>query len=196
MSCFSWLLICPLLLAAASAHAERIYHLVDYPDLQNGHTLSGTITTTDDAPDDGLLDAEEILAWQWSITGSRTFMQSSELETRRIVDGMSISARGIELPHDEPARFDLRSDNRGGFDGNSFDLSWFAHNNTLAGNFVYRSQLTGIVEGDLYRIFWDTERDSIDGGKHLIATAVPEPNLVVWLGVCILTFRSRLREVC
>ncbi|MCA9239635.1 MAG: hypothetical protein KDA37_05525, partial [Planctomycetales bacterium] len=66
---FSWLLIVPLLLAAASAHAERIYRLVDYPDLQNGHTLSGTITTTDDAPDDGLLHAGEIVAWEWSSTG-------------------------------------------------------------------------------------------------------------------------------
>ena len=99
-----------LLLAAVTtpASAARIYNIVDYPDLQNGHTVTGTITTSDGAPDDGLLDIAEILDWEWEVRDALevpiaigqmhpTFPHSISLME---VFGIQIDSFGIYLPQD------------------------------------------------------------------------------------------------
>ena len=46
--------------------ADVIYEIVDYPEEQNGWTLSGTISVLDTAKDDSLLDGAEITEWDWT----------------------------------------------------------------------------------------------------------------------------------
>lgn len=50
--------------------AARIYKLVDYPALQNGYTLNGTITVADTATDDSVLAVSEVLSWNWRVSGA------------------------------------------------------------------------------------------------------------------------------
>src|SRR5262245_31502657 len=71
---FSRLIVVAAMWAGAGpCHAARVYQVVNYPLEQFGHTINGTITTTDDAPLDSILQATEILDWQWSITGPHAF---------------------------------------------------------------------------------------------------------------------------
>jgi hypothetical protein len=87
-------------IAASPCIAARVYQLVDYPADQDGNSLSGTITTTDSAPLDSILDTAEILEWQWSITGPIPVVASSsdfdfdDSEATRV----RITNSSIELP--------------------------------------------------------------------------------------------------
>lgn len=178
------LLIFPLLLAAADAHAERVYRLVDYPDLQNGHSLSGTITTTDDAPEDGLLISEEITNWSWTVTGAHIATQSSEVETLKVLQGIGITDDAILLPQWKEARLELRSSLEIGF-GESFFLRWVSRPDTSNSSFTYSTSLTGF-DGDLPRSFWVADLHSMPSRMHAIATAVPGPGSCA-LSLAILT---------
>jgi hypothetical protein len=87
-------------LVAAPCHAARVYQFVDYPAFQNGYTLSGTITTTDTAPLDSILDTAEILNWQFDIAGkiplSGSRYQFANDQTN--AHGITISETRIEMP--------------------------------------------------------------------------------------------------
>ena len=59
-----------VLLAFGSAYGNgfQVYEFNNYPAEQSGSTLTGTITVSDTAPDDGLLSVGEILAWEFTMT--------------------------------------------------------------------------------------------------------------------------------
>ena len=44
--------------------ADIVYSLNNYPSVQDGGSLSGSIIVSDNAPDDGVLTETEILAWE------------------------------------------------------------------------------------------------------------------------------------
>jgi len=52
-----------------ASRASMIYDIVDYPGLENGWTLSGTITTDGTI---GTLSASDITAWSWTLTNGAT----------------------------------------------------------------------------------------------------------------------------
>ncbi len=82
------------------ANAALIYDLADYPAHQNGHSLSGTITTTDTAPDDGQLMATEILAWEFEIIGPHGFGGAlSDPNSHTSGTGVMITPTEIILPY-------------------------------------------------------------------------------------------------
>ena len=61
------------LLAVCGASALQagavVYNIVNYPGLENGWTVSGTITTDGTI---GTLSASDITAWSWSLTDGAT----------------------------------------------------------------------------------------------------------------------------
>lgn len=50
------------------AEAATVYTFVDYPSMQNGYTLAGTITT-DGTTGTYALNSEHVLGWEFSLTG-------------------------------------------------------------------------------------------------------------------------------
>ena len=75
-------------LAYNAAHGAT-YQLINYPVEQQGHTLAGSIVTLDSAPDDGLLDAAEIVDWSFTVQGPKSFSASkSDPGSATIVSGM------------------------------------------------------------------------------------------------------------
>ena len=173
-------LLVVLPLCAGTVDAARIYRLVDYPDLQNGHTLSGTITTTDDAPDDGLLDLAEILDWEWEVSDGLEIttgqMHPVELDSQSFTEtvGIEIDSQGIYFPHELGNRLKLQIltnlDSRG---SNDWRLGWFNGNASPPSVYVFG----GIVEGDIGIQSWGSDLPN-DQDRWLIATIVPEPSAV------------------
>ena len=93
-----------LLLFFEVVYADRVYQLVDYPAVQSGYSLSGSITTTDDAPADRKLALNEVIDWQYHISGPVNL--SATLGPNPIfpsipttdIQNISISSQAIELP--------------------------------------------------------------------------------------------------
>lgn len=170
-----------------SAHAARIYSLVDYPDLQNGHTLSGTITTTDDAPDDGLLVTEEILDWEWDIDGPNVLSASlAPGSTDTFAHGISISTRTIELPFATPADLRLWQRNTGSRGGSVDALRWSVVFDNAIG--VYSSNnVAGFLGGDVPTTFWLTTLSSPSNSGWVIATVIPEPGTQSLVSILVMT---------
>ena len=75
-----------------NAGADLTYHLVDFPDQQNGHGLSGSITTDGTL---GVLSASNILDWTWSISGPTNFTISDAHGT--VVTGSQLIATATVL---------------------------------------------------------------------------------------------------
>ena len=75
-----------------TAIAEVVYSLNNYASSQDGGTLTGSITVSDIAADDGVLVEGEILAWQFLAVGSRSNISGSSLATlRSAVEALNIS---------------------------------------------------------------------------------------------------------
>ena len=189
------LFVVTLLLSPGSSKAARIYSLVNYPDLQNGHTLKGTITTTDDAPEDGLLDVAEILDWEWEVRDDvleiiaigqmdPTFPHSSSLTE---VVGIEIDLQGIFFSHELGQIFKLQIntnvDSRG---YNTRRLAW------LSGfpDFSSLYALSGITGGDILTGAWVTELPD-NQRRWQIATSVPEPSGLILL-CCVSVFATAM----
>lgn len=186
------------------ACADRVYALVDYPAYQNGHALRGSITTTDDAPLDSLLTTNEILAWNWQLSGANTFAATSTDFT--IDDKTSVQVRitdsAIELPQNlnltGPAILRL---------GRATPLS----RGILAHHIRWQSRPllppatpentfgAAKVEGDAVLSYWNTNFEPVSL-YWTVAVAVPEPTSfgLAFVGACgvILTRRAPRKLTC
>jgi hypothetical protein len=169
-----------LLLTCATARADRVYKLVDYPANQMGHTLNGTITTTDDAPNDSLLDMAEILSWQWNISGPNSFAANSTqfLNNSSQAFGVRITPSSIALPvanlsNPGPFRLSLARStpiSRGDF-GHS--LSWHSVNTPSAGTMNH--SYSGRMDGDALQSYWHGPATFPSSSGWIVAIAIPEP---------------------
>jgi hypothetical protein len=193
-----------LMSLATYAKAERVYALVDYPAYQNGHSLRGSITATDDAPLDSLLTASEILAWNWQLSGANSFAASSTDFT--LDDKTSIQVRitesAIELPQDlggiGPAILRLgraTPTSRGSF---GHHIRWQSRP-LLSPTTPENGFGAAKFEGDAVLNFWNTNFLP-EGPYWTIAVAVPEPTSVGlgFIGACgvLLTRRVRRKLTC
>lgn len=186
--------VAPILLligAGVPAHAERVYHLVDYPALQNGHTLSGTITTTDDAPADGILKTAEILDWHWSITGQNPYSAYYNPSpptglTTNLAQNIAISASIIGLPMDAAARLYLNHFPMTGAPPGSIELflSWQTFLNNQ-GTYASSSALQYPAR-DTQIPIWTSFLTS-PSNIWLVAVAIPEPSIFISLLLLIVT---------
>ena len=182
--------LCGLFLAALSgpASAARIYQLVNYPDLQNGHTLTGTITTTDDAPDDGLLVAAEILGWEWSVSGANSLAGSytpppGPQSVNADVHMITISTETIELPLLTNASLQLRQPPIAPGRGSPAPAMLWGHTFDVTSGTVQPKNIAGFGAGDVFEAFWSTNLANADVSSWIIATAIPEPSSLI-LGFC------------
>jgi hypothetical protein len=166
-------------------HADRVYQLVDYPANQNGHTLSGTITTTDDAPNDSLLDLSEILSWQWSITGPNTFAANSTefLDNTSLALGVQITTQAISLPvanFGDPGPFRLELSRRTSLGSRgqlSHSLAWQSVNTPSAGTTNFSS--ANRQSGDAVQSFWFGSATFPSSSSWVVAVAIPEPMTIL-----------------
>ncbi|MGL4511776.1 MAG: hypothetical protein ACRCT8_01685 [Lacipirellulaceae bacterium] len=179
--------------AATSSPAAQLYQLIDYPELQRGYTLSGTIEVSDDAATDGTLTAEEVLDWQWRAEGplvyTGQFRTSPILGTPTIATGIEITEHAIYLPANGAASLNFQEYTSGGRASTRVNLGWQIFNNGVSAHGV-----TGIREGDIGYSAW--ARPLPLGSRWQIAVAVPEPTTVALTSLaacCLPTGRSRGR---
>jgi hypothetical protein len=180
-----------LIIAAMTlpCRADRVYQLVDYPANQNGHTLNGTITTTDNAPTDSVLDLSEILSWQWSITGPNTFAANSTefLDNTSLALGVQITTQAISLPvadFGDPGPFRLELSRRTSLGGRgqlSHSLAWQSVNTPSAGTTNFSS--ANRQDGDAVQSFWFGTATFPSSSSWVVAVAIPEPTTML-LTVC------------
>jgi PEP-CTERM motif len=187
-------------IAAAPCGAARIYNLVNYSADQDGHSLSGTITTTDDAPLDSLLETAEILDWQWRVAGANAFSASRDdfLTDGTAATGIRISETAIELSLATPESPEIaelqlaRSISvapRGAF---GHVLHWHTqYDGTQDLLNIYSARS---LHGDAIQGYWSGEPASIGPNTWIIATAVPEPSTLALAAFSILTARSKSRR--
>jgi len=84
-----------LLTLPSAVLADRTYNIQNYPDLQNGWTLSGTITTDGTI---GTIIPPNILSWTWTITnGASSFTVSSTDPGAVVKTTDGITATGVAL---------------------------------------------------------------------------------------------------
>ena len=82
--------------------ADLLYRFEDYPGIQDGHTLSGTIRTYESAPDDGLLQTDEITDWYIDVSGSDGFALDSNSNHLLAIEGLvHITPTEISIAHIE-----------------------------------------------------------------------------------------------
>ena len=166
-----------------AAHAARIYELVNYPDLQSGHTLSGTITTTDDAPDDGLLETEEIRDWEWMISGQTNIWAVYEPTNGTaypptISEDIAISPSSIELPSTAEATLSLMVvDDLGGGSVHTVGVGWATYFLNSSDIFVSVNS-TSLFFDDVVQDYWYSTLDPPQESNWVIAEFIPEPSVI------------------
>lgn len=175
---------------AVPVKAERIYQLIDYPAIENGHTLSGTITTSDDAPADGILNTAEILDWQWTITGPHSYsaMSSSPVSPGFVpirVIGAGISEEAIRMPLNSDADLLLQQNlsTSTGRGSQLLGVRWLNVFETLSSSFRRRYS-AGLLEGDVENSFWSVEFPVPADSLRTVAILVPEPSSIS-LGIVV-----------
>ncbi|MGL4512518.1 MAG: hypothetical protein ACRCT8_05455 [Lacipirellulaceae bacterium] len=172
-------------LAAGECSAALLYQLIDYPALQNGYSLSGTIEVSDDAATDGTLTAEEILDWRWRAEGplvyTGQFRPTPILGTPTRAVNVQIDGLGIYLLSTGTPRLQLQEYLRGGRASDSVDAVWIA----VDGSFRYG--LLGVREGDIgYSVWLQTiDPSSFPQGRLQIAAIVPEPTTVALVSAVV-----------
>ena len=193
-SFFFWATLCCLGSNTPISHAARIYNIVDYPSLQEGHTLSGTITTTDDAPDDGLLATEEILDWEWEVSNGLEVTPGQMHPTvphsrsfTEVVGGIEIDSQGIYLPHELRNIFKLQINTNTNSRGyNDRRLLWGNGNAGTPSRYVFN----GITEGDIGFQAWGSDLPA-NPDRWPIATRVPEPSGLT-LSCCVIAYAAAM----
>ncbi len=181
-------------LGAPAAKASNItYRIVDNPAVQNGYTLSGSITTNGQI---GTLASQDILSWNWTVTnGINTYTaDSSQVGSFIGLDGTILATSDyIELPAQpvtSPSTLNL-------FGPNSH-VQW-------SGSTIQNNAFTSAFQVNGSWPWWHdqttTTPHDVPGGWAIadqgVTQAVPEPSslaLASSLAIC-LAWRHRRRKV-
>ena len=182
------------LIAPSTAHSAQIYSLVDYPDLQNGYTVSGTITTAAGAPDDGLLAEEEILDWQWEVSnGMEMFVgqmhpiEPDSSSLTEVLGGIEIDSQGIYLPHVLGNTFKLEiGTNLNSRGANQWRLLWGNGTAFPLSQYVFN----GVRGGDIGFQAWSSDLPATPN-RWQIAARVPEPSGLA-LSFCVFVYATAM----
>lgn len=180
-------------LGSVPTHAARIYNIVDYPDLQNGHTVSGTITVSDSAPEDGLLTTEEILDWEWEVSDGLEVtpgqMHPTEPDSSSFTEvlGIEIDSQGVYFSHELGQIFKLQINTNTNSRGyNTHDLAWLSGFPDFSSLYAF----SGIIGGDMLTVAWVTDLPA-SPDRWLIATSVPEPSGLA-LSCCVIAYAAAM----
>ncbi len=168
-------------LSTRDAGAVLIYDFASYPADQDGHSLAGTIVTTDSAPNDGFLMDAEILSWAFEVSGPRGFSSSSSdpSSDAQVFGNVAITTTEITMAYPQT----LGDTNDLQFYGNNFGsrLAYFRVNDPfLVGVFsTYTANRNRLNANDAAwtvnnPLMNNSPQTSIDA-PWVIATRVPEP---------------------
>ena len=181
-ACFAWGIVLTLfmLAAALAPHAAEAgsvtYAIQNYPADQNGHTVSGSITTDGKT---GLLDTSDITSW--TLTIDTTTFRSTDPGSNTGADGVFATPTGIKIPGD--GIFFLVT--------NHDSLSWT--------RFPAHADLS-FYQGTVNSVdLWNTFNPAMGGTNPWLLASVPEPSsftlAVLGVGALIVAGGwSRLRK--
>jgi hypothetical protein len=165
------LMLTGIAIAPRAARADRVYDIVNYPSLQSGDTVSGTITTDGvtgtDLPVTNFFGPSHIIDWNVTLSDSNGPIVSF---TRSDSDfsGTTFSATPTELIIN-PADYDsLSFQILLGINPNFVSFGWYGE-----GSFVDYSY------GTFFGPYWATGVS----GPFIVATAVPEPSTGLLAGI-------------
>ncbi len=171
-ACFAWEIVLTLFVLAALAltpHAAKAgsvtYAIQNYPADQDGHTVSGSITTDGKT---GLLDSTDITAWV--VTIDTTTFRSTDPDSATAALGVFANATGIVIPGFGGALL-LESDSLLGSD----QISW-----TRIPADADLSAYAGRLQSDF---LWNTFNPALGGTTLWVLASVPEPSSVVLVGI-------------
>jgi hypothetical protein len=177
------------LFGAPAADAALVYALVDYPDLQNGYRLSGSITVSDSAAIDGLLDEHEVQDWVVRLEGRTQVTATKQPGTRVQISNIGISQAGITLPIDQRAYFYIWTTTYETPNLLLTNIAWetVAHSNSTYNSSFYTA---GHRLRDSITPYWYSDIKGTLGPNVEIARTIPE---VVPYSPLILTMGIRRR---
>jgi hypothetical protein len=172
------------------AQANIIYSLVNYPDDQNGWTLSGSITTDGKS---GALTSTDVLSWSWTVTSGTTAYTFRSTDPGAFFGQESAppdliaTSSALSVPFNQSVG--MQDDS-----GVTLPTVIEWSNNWGSGPFSneYLAQLH--VPPASVTTFWQTvDPTSFIASGYVIATAaptVPEPSTLTLLGTSLLALRG------
>lgn len=172
-----------------SAQADLVYDFQSHSADQSGHSLTGSIVTTDNAINDGILITSEVVSWNWSISGpNAASVSSTDSGATTFLQGdVLISASGITIGQPNIMSDDTYALEIG--NNSSGRLSW--SRSEFFGTF------TEIYQG---ANAWSTFSPGMSGSdpwQVANLSTVPEPSggLVATMGIAGLLLQRRRRAV-
>lgn len=190
---------CWLVLIAATAAAYAIpaaaaeYQIINYPALQNGINLSGTINA-DDLNNNTVLDPAELSSWTLTIDGST--VTSSDQDAASLVSNVSISGGMIFLEDPRVSEVEEQFIL-------AIALEEFVHYFNGPHTEEFNDQIYNGRAGPVPSPTWSQQTLSTDGpnlpmpvsnGRMVIARIVPEPGALALLIVGGLPIGFALRR--
>jgi PEP-CTERM motif len=170
-ACFAWGIVLTLfmLAAALTPHAAKAgsitYAIQNYPADQNGHTVSGSITTDGKT---GLLDTTDITSWV--VTIDTTTFRSTDPNSSTAAIGVFATPTEIKIPGFGGGLL-LETDLQFGSD----TISWVrVPLDADLSNYAGRLQTDNL---------WNTFNPALGGTNPWILASVPEPSSVVLAGI-------------
>lgn len=183
-----------VMLNARAVSGDIIYSIEDYPAFQNGHSLAGTIVTTDTAPDDGLLMSAEIVDWSFTVTGASGFSLSNTGSSPDEVTG-NINISPTEITIGFPADGETNQFELADTLGNPF-LRYLWVNDINAQGVFEQYEASESNGNEAWQSF--PGPSGLGGGQSWViatAVAVPEPSPLLLLAALAVPMivRRRLR---
>ena len=174
------LTFCP---SATAKAGSIVYNIQNYAGLQDGYTVSGTITTDGTI---GALTSANITAWSFSVTGPTSYQLWSQLAgTVTTIYGLTASATELILPAPTSGNFDLA-----GFQNSTSGSSLDYARNPPSSD-LYRSTTPS------YTFAWNDNVPvppglQLGGSDWILAmtnsSAVPEPATLTLALLCVACF--------
>ncbi len=162
---------------ANSVGASITYNIQSYAALQNGYTLTGTITTDGTL---GVLTSDDITAWNYTITNGTTTDQESGTGADAQIKGLTATSTQLTLPFPDPTQSDylsLLGRNTNGVLSGLVYVNFGIDSNNNEPDFYYATISSPPTSG----FAWSTTAPvppglSLGGSTWIIAQAsVPEP---------------------
>jgi hypothetical protein len=183
---------------ADSMGGSITYNIQNYPALQNGYTLTGTITTDGNL---GIISNTDITAWNYTITQGPNiiYQETSTAHGSFVGDGSTLSATATQLtfPSQSVLSFGLALNNS----SDNSTLLWELPNtiiNGVSGGWYYIFYSNTLTPANL----WNTNGTSANQPTTpwlIASTSVPEPaslTLALLAGGCVAVFeRPRRRRL-
>ncbi|MBV8130119.1 MAG: PEP-CTERM sorting domain-containing protein [Planctomycetaceae bacterium] len=175
---FATATLCLLLVVPPTTRAGQIiYDIQNYPADQNGHIVSGNITTDGFI---GQLAPDDILSWSVTIDGTQTFT-STDVGAHTLVLGVQSNPTDLTMGTPPTGSASLQIATEVGEGGTLLLYSRPAL--ATGANPVYQGEFDG-------KILWRTLNPLMDGTNPWVlavapASAVPEPSSLWLLGTAI-----------